>query len=280
MEPLELILDTKDLPTIPAVVADTLRVANDPSASIEELEWIVVRDLSLTARVLRVANSAVYGFPRRIESVHEAIVMLGTRKVKHVTAAMAASELFKGGNQDLVQPQQLWLHALATSLWARHLIEWKQFWGCGSAVTASLLHDLGILALVQQVPDRYQPVLGKARADGGRLLETEQRELGTTHAYIGGALCAKWQLPVSVTQLVSHHHSPTAPADPALAVVMLANRLAHMSDVGPFLWKCKPEAPECLMGINLDSGPGLEFFQKVRQPILEQVQAFKDAALR
>lgn len=278
LEPQKLVLGIRDLPVIPGMIADTLRVVDDPSASSTEIESVLGRDQSLTARILRVANSAAFGFPRRIESVREAIVILGTRKLKHVAAVMVATDLFKGDNTELMDPRKLWSHALATSLWARYIVEWRQLWSSGSAVTAALLHDLGILVLLQKAGDRYQPVLTEAQESGLPLHEVESRELGTTHAFIGGALCAKWQLPVSITQLVSHHHSATPPSDPALGVVMLANNLAHRIDAGPFAWKSKLNSPVDLLGIDMDSGPGLEFFQSKKQAVLEQILAFRDAS--
>jgi len=273
-----LVLSISELPSIPSVIADTLRVADDSSASSTEIEWVVARDQVLTARVLRVANSAAFGFARRIESVREAIVILGTRKLKQVVSAMVAKELFKGDKTGLVDPHQLWSHALATSLWARHIVEWKQLWGCGSAVTAALLHDLGILILMQKAGASYQPVLEEARNSALPLIDVESQNLGTTHAFIGGALCAKWQLPVSVTQLVSHHHSKGSPLDPALGVVMLANHMAHMSGIGPFAWGPQPGIPAGMPGVDMASGPGLEFFQQTKPAVLEQVEMFNNAA--
>jgi HD-like signal output (HDOD) protein len=270
-------LDIRELPSIPTSIAEALRVADDDRASSEEIESVVVRDQALTARILRVANSAAFGFPRRVERVREAITILGIRKLKHVVSVMAATELFKGDETELVTPQQLWAHALATSLWARQIIEWKRLWGCGSAVTAALLHDLGILILMQKARENYQPVLEEARRSGQPLLALENRALGTTHAFIGGMLCAKWQLPVSVTMMVCHHHSTVAPVEPALGVVMLANGLAHRTGDGPFVWENIPDAPVDLLGISLDSGPGLEFFENAKQTVHEQMLAFRDA---
>ncbi len=272
------LLAINQLPSIPSVIADTLRIADDERASSEEIEWVVARDQALTTRVLRVVNSAAFGFSRRIETPREAIVMLGMRKLKHVVSIMVATELFKSDDTGLVEPRQLWSHALATSLWAKHIIEWKQLWHCGSALTAALLHDLGILILMQEARESYQPVLEEARNSGLPLIDIETRELGTTHAFIGGALCAKWNLPVSVTQLVSHHHSMASPVDPALGVVMLANYMAHAAGVGPFVWGNKPDIPDGLLGISIESGSGLAFFQKTKQSILEQITIFNDAA--
>lgn len=273
----KLILGVRDLPSIPSVIADTVRVLDDVSASSMEIEWVVARDQTLTARVLRVVNSAAYAFSRKIESTHDAVIMLGTRKLKHMAIVMVTSKLFDGDATDLFDPRQLWLHALATSLWAKQIIEWKQLWGYGSAVTAALLHDLGILILMQKAHQDYRPVLDEFRQGKLPLIEIEQRELGTTHAIIGGALCAKWQLPVSVTLLVSHHHSMTSPVEPALSVVMLANRLAHLTGIGPFACEGQPELSGNLLGITTDSGSGLDFFKNSKQSILDQVAAFRDA---
>ncbi|NCC52715.1 MAG: HDOD domain-containing protein [Spartobacteria bacterium] len=277
IEPQKLILNIRRLPAIPHLVADTLRVVSDPRASSQEVEWVVIRDQALTACVLKVVNSAAYGFSRRIESVREAVVLMGMRKMKQVVGAMTASDLFKADISGLVDPRQLWMHALSASLWARQIIERKQLWGCESATTASLLHDLGLLILMQFAGDRYLPVLEEARAQNLHPVVLERKRLGTTHASVGGMLCAAWKLPIAIGQLVKEHHATTTPSDPAIGIVMLANHLAHESGLGSFAWAPGPDIPVGTIDLLELSGKDFEHLNNQRETLNEQVEAFQDA---
>ena len=235
-------------------MADTLRILDDPGSSAIEIGDVIQRDQALVARSLRVVNSAAFGFNRRIETVREAIVMIGLRRMRGMVSAMATSGLFAKGIPGLVDPKFLWAHALEVSMWATEMIDSRKLWSAQSAVIGGLLHDLGIVILCQYAPDRYRTVLEKTRSTQAHLHEVEQQELGTTHAMVGAALCAKWQLPATISGLVQNHHSNKETLDKALEVVMLANYLAHCNGAKPFDWSVTPPLPDDLLNrLGLDA---------------------------
>ncbi|NLG35280.1 MAG: HDOD domain-containing protein [Lentisphaerae bacterium] len=273
----ELELSIRDLPTIPALIADALRVIDDPGSSRAEIESVVQRDQSLTAQLLRVVNSAAYGFSRRIESVREASIMLGTRKIKGIAGAMVAANLYAQPMAGLVDPLELWTHALAASTWAMEIIDFKRLWHAQSAVVAALLHDLGIVLLCQYATDRYREVLETSRREKLHHVLVEQRVFRTTHAAIGAKLCAKWLMPVGLTQLVNGHHSPDCPTDDALGVVMLADHLAYESGLKPFGWSVAPRMPEGVCdSLGFEKGE-YEALQARKDSVIDRTKALLDS---
>jgi HD-like signal output (HDOD) protein len=277
LNPARIALRIEDLPPIPSSVADVLRIANDPCSSSVDAERIVDRDAALTAKVLRVANSAAYGFRRRVESVREAVAMLGMRTLRETSAAMAVSALFGREDSGLLDVKQLWAHSLASSLWTRQILLKGGFWDIDVTITAALLHDFGILVLARYYPEAYAETLQVAQSEGLPLHAAEERILGTSHARVAGALCAKWNLPVSITQLISHHHSDACPAEPALAVLMLADRLAEMCNERPFSWDARSIPVGLLAVLGLKRVDVRELIG-MRDSIMNQMAEFREAA--
>lgn len=240
-------LSIDDLPAIPGLVADALRILEDPGASSVDIEAVIQRDQALAARVLRVVNSAAYGFSRRVETIREAVVLLGTRTLRGLASASLSAQFFAGPIEGLADPRRLWAHSLAASVWAMEIIDFKRAWHAQSAVMAALLHDIGIVILCQFAPDRYRAILEMSKTEHCHHLIIEQRELGTNHARVGATLCAKWLLPVSLTQLINAHHVDHAPADDALSVVVLGDHLAHAHGHASFEWLDVPPLPDGLL---------------------------------
>jgi HD-like signal output (HDOD) protein len=273
-----LVLNIRELPSIPAMLADTLRVLDDPSTSAPEIEAVVLRDQALTAKTLRVVNSAAVGYNRRIETIRESLVLIGLRRVRGLVSAMAASGLYAKGIPGLVESRDLWAHALAASVWSAEIIEFRKLWMAQSAVIGALLHDLGIVILCQFATERYQGVLEQCRALRLPLHVVEQRDLGTTHAFVGATLCVKWQLPVAISQLVHHHHATATMQDKTKGVVMLANHLAHAGGTPPMPWAMTPELPEGLLellGLNAEM---LTVLLERKTVVQDRVHALLNAA--
>lgn len=252
--PIELGLKFRNLPAIPELVSDIICIVNDAKSSSLEVEAVVERDQAMAATLLRVANSAAYGLRRRVETIREAVVVLGRRKIGYIATTAASAGLFKGNSSPLLEPIRLWSHALATSIWARKIIESKRLWATDTAVTAALLHDIGILVLAQLSEERYTEVLEEARRRNSHHAVIEQRMLGLTHARVGAMLCVKWNLPVGVGQLIGQHHSCISPVDPAMAVLLVADFLSDTTGFAPFPWDVERPAPEGalqLLGLTL-----------------------------
>lgn len=266
-----------DLPAIPGLIAEAIRVLDDIGTSGSEIEAVILRDQAMAARVLRVVNSAAYGFSRRIETIRESVVLLGTRTLRGLAGAVLSSQFFADPIEGLVDPHRLWAHSLATSVWAMEIIDVKKAWHAQSAVMAALLHDVGIVLLCQYAPNRYRTVLEMSRDEGIHPVQAEQRELGTTHARVGATLCAKWLLPVGLTQLVNHHHSHDCPADDTLSVVMLADYLAHTEGHKPLEWSIDPFLPDGLLKSLDISDAEFGHLKRNRSRVDDRVTALVDA---
>jgi HD-like signal output (HDOD) protein len=273
-----LVLNIRDLPALPAMLADTLRVLDDPGSSASDVEQAVQRDQTLTAKTLRLVNSAALGYHRRIATVSEAVVLIGLRRVRGMVSAMAASGLYARGLPNLMEPRDLWAHALAASVWAAEVIEFRKLWMAQSAVIGSLLHDLGIVILCQFATERYRGVLEKCRNGGLPLHQIEQQELGTTHAFVGATLCVKWQLPVSIAPLVHHHHDANTPVDKAQGVVQLANYLAHAGGTPPMAWTVTHPLPAGVLDLLGMNDEMLTSLLERQGTVQGRVQALLEAA--
>ena len=269
----KLSLSIKDLPSVPVLVADALRVIDNPSSSMSEIEAVIMRDQALAVKVLRVVNSAAYGFSRRIENVREASTIMGTRKIRGLAAAMVTSKLYAKGIDDLVDPLDIWRHSLATSVWAIEIIDFMKLWQAQSAVMAALLHDIGIVLLCNYAIEPYRAVLQMSRKEKLHHVDVEKRELDTTHAFVGASLCAKWLLPVGLTQLVCHHHDKECPVDDALAVLMLADFMAHDCGLKPLAWSGAPPMPDSLMEKLQIDGFGYNALCSRKENVLERADA-------
>ncbi len=275
LRPDHLCIDIKDLPSISSVVADTLRVINDPRSSALEIEAMIKRDQSLTARTLRVVNSAAYGFSRRIGSIREAVTMLGLRKVKSIATSMKAFTCFDAEIADIINAEDLWVHSLASSLWANEIINMKKLWAIDLSITASLLHDIGILILCKHAPKQYAPVIEESRLKNIHHVDLEKSLLGTTHATIGATLCAKWQLPVGLSQLINQHHTEEHPADTALSVVMLADYMANLFGDSPIQGERLPKIHQHILDSVDMTTAEFNRLKEMNQNIEDQTTALK-----
>jgi HD-like signal output (HDOD) protein len=273
-----LVLNVKDIPAISALLADAIRVLDDTGASGAEIESVIMRDPALTTRILRVVNSAAYGFTRRIETVRESVVMLGSRKVRSIAGAMVSCELFARPVVDLLDPLALWSHSVAASAWATQIIEQQRAWHAQSAVLGALLHDIGAVLLGAYATEQYRVVLEKSRSEGIDHTLMEQNAWGTTHARIGAILCASWMLPVGLTALVNQHHSVEPPADGALGVLMLADWLASTQGYRGIAWSPDPVLPGGLLeSLNMQLSD-LDALLLHRDVITNRVEVLLDAA--
>ncbi len=235
-EPAKLVISMNELPSLPVALGEVLRVASDPDGSMADLHAAVQRDVSLAARVLKVANSPLYGFRREMETIRQALVMLGPRRVRSIASAMSVGPMFRPKNPGLVDGVTLWRHALATAVWSQEVAAFIKYHRTDQLFTSGLMHDLGIIVLNHCAPERYTKVLVRTRDEGLPLSELETEQLGTNHAWVGATLSAKWMLPPQLTQLISHHEDTAVPAEPEAQILMVADWLAARSGNPEFPW--------------------------------------------
>lgn len=224
----------RSLPPLPAAVQRLLALARDAETDFAEISRVIESDQTLTARTLRAANSAFYGVPRRVETVRQATVLLGSDTI--VNLALSVSVL--GLQDDIARqwpldPEAFWRHSLAVATTARQLAKVLNYEDADGAFVAGLLHDIGKLVMLNHFGEVYGQVLLAAQDGTKPLHELEQEILEIDHAAVGQALCLHWNLPAILTRAVAEHHDHEAPVSQAIPdLVRDANILVKLVHLG------------------------------------------------
>ena len=232
--PQELIANLGDLPPLPQVATQVLRLAADPDSTTQELQRVIATDQALSAQILKIANSAMFGMVREVKTLTQAIMTLGFSTIKSIAIASSARNLYNRGGTGL-QERLLWEHALITALSARAYARIFRNPRMEEAFLSGLMHDIGKSVMGVKFPERYGALLRSIYNDGADGMETELELFGFDHAMVGEALLHAWNLPRSLGSMVRWHHDPLhAPAeDQALtAFVALGNQLALDRNIG------------------------------------------------
>ena len=234
ISPQELIANLGDLPPLPQVAVQVLRIAADPDASTDELRRVIATDLALTAQILKIANSAMFGMMREVRTLTQAIMTLGFSTIKSVVIASSAKNLYSRGNAGL-QERLMWEHALTTAMAGRAYGKALRFARPEESFLGGLLHDIGKSVMGLKFPDRYGILVRSAYNDGGDLMEMELETFGFDHTMVGEALLHSWNLSSSLEEVVRWHHEPTSAREEdrvLTALVALGNLLALEQKVG------------------------------------------------
>jgi putative nucleotidyltransferase with HDIG domain len=238
------VLRIKELPTLPSVLGKILATAADPDASALDLGQHIAADQSLSATLLKLVNSAYYGFYRQIKSVTQAIVMLGFLEVRNLALTATAFRALSKESSDYNR-LQLWRHSLATATAAERIARLLNIDKDG-CFESGLLHDIGKVILDMLYPEAFRDAAHTAHEEQCPIVIVEQRIFGVDHAEIGGILGEHWNLPLSVVEAIRMHHRPSdATDDPRLVhITAVANYLTYQAGVGEFSNGCPPDRPE------------------------------------
>ena len=207
------------------VIAEIETVLDDPDAALANLGEVIEKDPDLTSRLLKLGNSSFFGFPNRLETVAEAISLIGIQQVQDLILASSVIEIFEGIPADLVSMESFWKHSLACGIGARCLAITRQMPKAEKFFVAGLLHDLGRLALFSRAPNEAREIFALYQSRRMLLREAELEILEFDHAQIGGDLMRLWQYPANLVQAVAHHHQPMA-----AGVYQLESSLVHLAD--------------------------------------------------
>ncbi|WP_018953656.1 HDOD domain-containing protein [Thioalkalivibrio sulfidiphilus] len=231
----DLLKDLSALVSPPEIIIRLRQDMESPKSTAESLARIVMQDPNLSARILHMANSAMYGLNHRIETVSRAISIIGQRALYHLALAVSATKTFSKLPSELVNIAVFWRHSVFTALIARNLAQRCHVLHPERLFVGGLLHDIGSLVLYHRYPDILRESLLAARGNEEVLAQQERELIGFDHAEVGGALMEMWGLPESLQQAVAFHHRPGATANNMeVAIVHLADTLANRTDQGSF----------------------------------------------
>ena len=197
-----LIAEVAELRPLPAVAVRALELTEGARFSAHELAQAIAADQALTAKLLRLSNSAYYGFPRRITTVRDAVVLLGFRAVRSATLASCVIDVLPGGQ--VIDPTTAWRFAVTTGLLAEVLAR-TTGQHQDEAFTAGVVHNIGRLALDQHRPRELRAARILATREQLTIPEAQRRVLGFTDADLGGALALHWNFPEALANAVARH---------------------------------------------------------------------------
>lgn len=239
-----LVASVKGLVSPPDICIKVTELLQSPDCSIHDLGEVILRDPNLTARLLRLVNSAAVGLRARVDTVSRAITVVGTRELHNMVLAISAVRTFRNLPSKLVSMDVFWRHAIYTGLLARLLGKHCGVLHPERLFIAGLLHDVGSLVLYRCLPDVAGELLLTAQGDEQVLCHAESDVLGFTHAELGGLLLATWNLPEALCEATTWHHEPGKAQAARLeaCVVHVADVLANRSGIAGFCEATSPTA--------------------------------------
>lgn len=208
LRPQDLLADSPELGSPPLVYRRLVEVINHPRGGAGDIANVIREDTALTARLLKLVNSAFFAFPKKIETVSQAVSVVGTSQVRDLALATSVTDLFKGIPSELLDVEDFWKHSLAVGVAARVLASLRNEANVERFFVAGILHDVGRLVLLMRAPQTTADLIARARTDGTLLFETEREVLGFDHALMGGVLMDHWKMPEALRAAVRLHHDP------------------------------------------------------------------------
>ena len=199
------------LPHLPSTTRILIGHLNDEAADVNQVVEVIERDLGLVIRILRVANSPYFGLPKQVQSIHDAVMVLGFSNVRLiVTAAMVTSQKFPGLARD-AHMQRLLQHSIAVAICASAIAKNNQL-NSNLLFLIGILHDVGKLALMASYPSEYAKVRALREADPVLTIDAENQVFGFNHTVIGAALCRHWHLPETIATAIAQYHTVASDA--------------------------------------------------------------------
>mgnify|MGYP002725755794 CR=1 FL=1 len=227
------IQEMSNLPTLPNVALEVMRLTQDPKSTITDLVRVVEKDVALASSILRAANSAYYGVPRKIDTMKMAVVILGMNEIINLVMGVSVFKTFSdtGGSDDF-DMNLFWQHSAAVGDLSLALYQGFKLQAPSSCYISGLLHDVGKLILFQFFNDLFMEVLEVSKSDGNLTAEAEIEALGVDHGHIGAWLIQRWNLPEDIVSAVAQHHIRASDVEPDSISVFVdwADRLAHLLD--------------------------------------------------
>lgn len=228
-----LVNDIGELVSLPEVVLKINELVNSTESSATGIAQVISQDPGIATRILKVANSSMYGGQRQIDSISRAVTLLGTKQIRDLVLSTTAAKVFAGIPNDVISVEDFWHHSLYCALLARELAKLSRLGSADTMFTAGLLHDIGHLVMFNRIPEESAAsILLTIQGDSSmEPYQAERQILGFDHAEIGAALARHWGLPDILVSCIGYHHDLTAAPEEHIAAVAhihIANVIASL----------------------------------------------------
>lgn len=273
----QLLATVADLHPLTAVGTRVLEMTQGGRFSAQELGWTISSDPALSAKMLRLCNSAYYGSPREIMTVREAVVMLGFNTVRSATLASCVIDSFRGSR--LIAANEFWRFSIAVGMLAEMSARCGGIRDPEEAFTAGVVHNIGLLTLDQYLPDALRDSIKHANSEHVSLHVAERRLLGFSDSQLGGAVALHWNFPQPLVDAIAGHGLQLLDLpdgeDSLLRHVVWARRYARSLNVPGGL---STEVPESAAEVEVSPPVMAAVVRKGGPPgVLSQAEAFMAA---
>ena len=265
--PYDLVSGVVRLVSLPEVCIRVNEMLEDSRVNANDIGKVICQDTGLTARLLKIVNSAFYGFPSRIETVSRAVTVIGLRELRGLVLAASAVEAFSKIPNEILNMVKFWRHSVYCGVVAQLLAERCHVLHSERLFVAGLLHDIGKLILSHRMPDQMGEVVQRCKLEEAPDYEIEQDIFGFDHTEVGGELLKVWQMPKTLEAAVRHHHNPSE-ADEAImdvCLIHIANGMTliaekglelegEIPDISPYAWQTTNLDPSVMDDIFQEAG--------------------------
>jgi len=219
-------LAPRGIPSLPGNARLMFELATNPQAEVKDMLPLIKQDESMTARILKVANSAYFNRGKPVPNVHEAMGIIGIKELCSLLSCVSLSDIFPSSSPIRAT---LWSHNTTTAIIARTIAQKYRVGDPATAFTAGLLHDIGKLLISQKFPRDYAIIHERFISRGTSSTAAENEEFPFDHTQVGYFIGEKWSFPASILNPIAQHHNDwdQIQADPITQVTKLADLLAH-----------------------------------------------------
>lgn len=242
MTPEQLAQDVSSLVSLPRAYHRISEMLENPHYDNADIGKIIAHDPALTARVLRLVNSAHYALSSKVISIPQAITLLGSRALQELVLATSVTSAFSKISSKLVDMADFWHHSIYCGILARAIARHQRYPQPEQIFVAGLLHDIGKLVLYHRLPEQSETILHQFADSELPLYRVERDVLGFDHAAVGAALLSAWRLPDIYRVTTEFHHTPnrTRTYVDEVALIHLANALTKKIEPGHKISKDDP----------------------------------------
>ena len=236
LSPHDLLTRDITLPSPPDIYFRLTRVLEDPKSDMEDFARLIENDPGIVARVLRLANSAFYGFTAKVTTIRRAVTLIGTRELRDLVLATTVMEMFNGLPNEIMNMRTFWHQSLRAAVIAKVFAachhgedELEPIFICG------LLHQIGNLVIYHKLPELAREALLRHQYQGIPLHEAERQVMGLNHADVGGEMMRLWNMPPLLIETLSKHTCPEQAEiyRTETALVHLAARIMELETFEP-----------------------------------------------
>jgi HD-like signal output (HDOD) protein len=244
-----------NLPSLPSITMEIIGMIDDPDINVQALSKAIAKDQVLASKVLKVANSPFFSYPRVISTIDFAITILGFETVKEIVLSASYIGHFKNYKNPTFSTHAFWSHLIASSVICREIAKAVKYPLLGESFISGLIHDIGIFIMSQLFQKEFNILIEELNKGEKGILELENEIYGSTHAEIGSWLLERWNFPPQLVESVKLHHDPTdATINKQLSVILYYSEyLALNHDISPFSIESKISIdPKFLKDISLN----------------------------